>query len=80
MLSTVVSLTGSAQRHADKRQIRDEVSALGLGWDCLQGDIVSVEIGGRPHEFIIVRRRWVIGSAGRRLEITLDHPARAGAP
>lgn len=49
---------------------------LDLRTDCAPGDIVSAEIAERPHDFIVLRRRWIIASAGRQLEIMLDHPAR----
>jgi hypothetical protein len=74
--STIVSLTQSAARYVDKYQIRDDLMELDLGTDCLPGDIVSVEIRERPHDFIILRRRWIITDASRLLEMTLDHPAR----
>jgi hypothetical protein len=80
MRSTVVCLTPGAQRYADKHQIRDQLSGLDLGVDCVQGDIVSLEAGDRPHDFIVLRRRWIIGSASRFLEITLDHPVRMARP
>ena len=76
MREPVVCLTSGAGRHADKHRIRDELIALNLGPDCRPGDIVSLETRGRPHDFVILRRRWVISSAGQQLEITLDHPAR----
>ncbi len=76
MRNMVVCLTQSAQRYADKHQIRDDLRALELGTDCMPGDLVSVEIGMRPHDFIVLRRRWIIGGARRQLEVTLDHPAR----
>ena len=57
-------------------EIRDELVALNLGPGCRPGDIVSLETTGRPHDFVILHRRWVISSAGQQLEITLDHPAR----
>jgi len=80
MRNSVVCLTGGAGRYADKHQIRDELLALDLGPDCRQGDMVSLETKERPHDFVILRRRWIIGSAGQRLEITLDHPARSARP
>ena len=76
MRNPVVCLTGGAGRYADKHQIRDELVALNLGPDCRPGDIVSLKTRGRPHDFVILHRRWVISSAGQQLEITLDHPAR----
>lgn len=80
MRHPLVSLTGSAGRYADKHQIRDELSALMLGPECLAGDTVSVETAERPHDFVILRRRWVITGKGRQLEITLDHPVRVARP
>jgi hypothetical protein len=75
--STVICLTQSAGRYVDKHQIRDELITLDLDTDCIPSDIVSIEVGERPHDFIVLRRRWIISSKGRQLEITLDHPARA---
>jgi len=76
MRDPVVCLSSGAGRYADKHQIRGELIALNLGPDCRPGDIVSLETRARPHDFVILRRRWVISSAGQQLEITLDHPAR----
>jgi hypothetical protein len=75
--STVICLTQSAGRYADNHQIKNELMTLDLGTDCIPNDIISIEIQERPHDFIVLRRRWIIASAGRQLEITLDHPARA---
>ena len=80
MRNSVVCLTGGAGRYADKHQIRDGLVALDLGSDCRAGDIVSLETKERPHDFVILRRRWIIGSAGQQLEITLDHPVRSARP
>jgi hypothetical protein len=80
MRYSVVCLTGGAGRYADHHQIRDELVALDLGPDCRPGDIISLETRERPHDFVILRRRWVISGAGQHLEITLDHPARTGRP
>lgn len=80
MRNTIVSLTGSAARYAEKHQIRDELMTLNIGQEGLSGDVVTLETHGRPHDFVILRRRWVIGSAGRQLEITLDHPPRTVRP
>jgi hypothetical protein len=77
MRNSAVCLTAGAGRYADKHQIRDELVALDLDRNCRPGDIVSLETKERPHDFVILRRRWVIGSAGQQLEITLDHPARS---
>jgi hypothetical protein len=76
MRNSVVCLTGGAGRYADKHQIRDELVALDLGPDCRPGDIVSLETRERPHDFVILRRRWIISGAGQQVEIVLDHPAR----
>lgn len=76
MRKYIIALTDSAGRYADGHGIRGEVTKLGLDADCLQGDIVSLEREEMPHDFVILRRRWVINGQGRRLEITLDYPAR----
>ena len=80
MRNSVVCLTAGAGRYADKHQLRDELLSVDISPDCHQGDIVSLEIGERPHDFVILRRRWVVSNAGQQLEITLDHPARTGRP
>jgi len=77
MRNSVVCLTGGAGRYADQHQIRDELMALDLDANCRPGDIVSLEAKERPHDFVVLRRRWVIASAGQLLEITLDHPVRS---
>ena len=76
MRNSVACLTGGAGRYADKHQLRDELSGLDLSPNCRPGDIVSLEIRERPHDFVILRRRWIISSAGQQLEFTLDHPVR----
>jgi len=72
----IIALTDSAGRYADGHRIRAEVTKLDLGPDCLAGDIVSLEREEMPHDFVVLRRRWVITSKGRQLELTLDYPAR----
>jgi hypothetical protein len=76
----VIRLTDSALRYAERHQIKSEIERPGLGPGSLVGDLVSLETGERPHDFIIMGRRWVIASDGKRLELTLDHPARKGRP
>ncbi len=76
MRRCIVALTDSARRYVDAHGIRAEVMKLGLGSDCLQGDIISLEREELPHDFVILRRRWVVDGKGRRLELTLDYPAR----
>ncbi|QIG46907.1 hypothetical protein G5V57_03590 [Nordella sp. HKS 07] len=76
MRKCIIALTDSARRYADGHGIMKEVTKLGLDDDCLPGDIVSLEREEMPHDFVILRRRWVISGEGRRLELTLDYPAR----
>lgn len=76
MHKSVIALTDSAGRYADGHRIRAEVIKLDLGPDCQAGDIVSLEREEMPHDFVVLRRRWVITGKGGRLELTLDHPAR----
>jgi hypothetical protein len=78
MRKCFVCLTDSASRYAERHRIRNELEGLALGSNCASGDLVSFETRDRPHEFIILSRRWVISSAGTCLELTLDHPARRG--
>jgi hypothetical protein len=73
-------LTDSAHRYAARHQLKSDLERLALGADCLVGDFVSLETGERPHDFIVVSRRWVMCGDGAWLEITLDHPARRGRP
>jgi hypothetical protein len=76
MRKCTVRLTGSASRYAGRHQLESEFERLELGPECLAGDLVSLETQDRPHDFIILSRRWVISSDGKRLELTLDHPVR----
>ncbi|MGE0006237.1 MAG: hypothetical protein AB7S92_11640 [Parvibaculaceae bacterium] len=76
MRRCALRLTESALRYARRHRLEGEIERLGLGADCLTGDVVSIETGERPHDFVILARRWAVTSDGRRLELTLDHPAR----
>lgn len=76
MRKTIIALTDSAARYADRHGIRAEVTTLDLDAQCVAGDIISFEREEMPHDFVILRRRWVISGKRRELEITLDHPAR----
>lgn len=76
MRKCIIALTDSAGHYADARGIRAEVMKIDLEVDCLRGDFVSLEGTGAPHDFVVLRRRWVVSGEGRRLELTLDHPAR----
>lgn len=78
MRKCIIRLTDSARRYADRHQIVDELMKLDLDAKSLVGDLVSLESGDRPHDFIIASRRWVVASAEKRLELTLDHPVRRG--
>lgn len=76
MQKCTIAFTDSARRYVEGHGIRSEVAKLDLDAECLAGDIVSLEREEMPHDFVILRRRWVISGKGRQLEITLDHPAR----
>ena len=78
MRKSIVRLTDSARRYVDRHQLVDELTKLDLDPKSVVGDLVSLETGDRPHDFVIASRRWVIASDGKRLELTLDHPARRG--
>jgi hypothetical protein len=80
MCKCTIRLTDSALRYAVRHQLKDELTQLELGPESLVGDVVSLESGERPHDFIVQGRRWVIASEGKRLEFTLDHPARTARP
>jgi hypothetical protein len=75
-----VRLTDGALRYAERHQLLGEMERLELGPECRTGDLVSLETGDRPHDFILIARRWVISNEGRRLELTLDHPVRRTRP
>jgi hypothetical protein len=78
MRKFIIRLTDSARRYADRHQIVDELMKLDLDAKSLVGDLVSLESGDRPHDFIIASRRWIVASEEKRLELTLDHPVRRG--
>jgi hypothetical protein len=80
MRKCTVHLTDSAQRYADRHQLSSELARIELGPESLVGDIVSLETGKGPHDFLIMRRRWVIASDDKELEFTLDYPARTARP
>lgn len=69
-------LTGSARLHAEKQQLDVSTYAGLLSPECQIGDIISVSPAGIQHDFVVLRRRWVIADAKRSLEITLDYPVR----
>ncbi|PWJ76943.1 hypothetical protein C7441_11855 [Pseudaminobacter salicylatoxidans] len=71
-----IALTATAQRHASRIGILEQVLAIRLPETCQAGDAVSLEIDGAVHEFSISRRAWRIRRADALLEITLDFPAR----
>jgi hypothetical protein len=73
-----VVLTATAERYAVQTGILERVLATALPAECQVGDVVSMEVDGRSHEFGLLRRRWVAGDGTARLEITLDHPALGG--
>lgn len=72
-----MNLTASAERHTRKHGIFDKLVGTRFSHRCLTGDLVSLENGGARHDFMIIRRRWIIGDGGTRLELTLDYPARS---
>lgn len=78
MRKCIIRLTDTARRYAERHQIADELMKLDLDGESLVGDLVSLESAGRPHDFIIASRRWVVASEEKRLELTLDHPVRRG--
>ncbi|WP_245432035.1 hypothetical protein [Aminobacter aminovorans] len=71
-----VTLTGSARIHASKTGLDVVLKALALSPECQTGDVVTVHSGGTGHDFAVLRRRWIVGTTGHRLEITLDYPVR----
>jgi|GEM_PF-3909068 len=80
MRKCTIRLTDSAERYAARHHLEEELTKIELGQESLVGDLVSLETRDRPHDFIIISRRWVISNESRRLELTLDHPPRRGPP
>src|SRR5688572_32791864 len=52
-----VRLTDSALRYAERHQLISETEKLELGPECQAGDLVSLETGDRPHDFVLIARR-----------------------
>ncbi|MDH6232737.1 hypothetical protein M2281_003336 [Mesorhizobium soli] len=73
-----VVLTTTAGRYAARQGVLDQVLATALPATCQVGDLVSFEIEGMTHEFVLLRRRWIAGEGSTRLEVTLDYPAHGG--
>ncbi|WP_395447296.1 hypothetical protein ACHMW7_20230 [Aminobacter sp. UC22_36] len=71
-----VALTGSARIHAGKHGLDAALDRLALSPECHTGDVVTISAGGNSHDFAVLRRRWIVGGAQNRLEITLDYPVR----
>lgn len=65
-----------AERYADRNGLVAALTAADLGPDCAKGDYISVRNESGRHDFVILRRSWVLEGNATRLEITLDHPAR----
>ena len=72
----VIALTITAQSYAAKMDILEMVLAIALPTDCQVGDVVTLRAGGADHDFALLRRRWLAGEGGTRLEVTLDFPAQ----
>ncbi|MEP9396031.1 hypothetical protein [Mesorhizobium sp. KR2-14] len=74
----VIALTITAKSYAARLDILDKVLAVVLPADCQVGDVVTLHAGGADHDFALLRRRWIAGEDGTRLEVTLDFPAQGG--
>ena len=74
----VIALTTTAKSYAVQMGILDKVLAIALPADCQVGDVVTLHAGGADHDFALLRRRWLAGKDGTRLEVTLDFPALGG--
>lgn len=74
----VIALTITAQSYAAKMNILDKVLAIALPADCQDGDVVTLRVAGADYDFALLRRRWIAGEDGTRLEVTLDFPAHGG--
>jgi hypothetical protein len=72
----VAAMTANFLAPLNSCPLAEAVEALDLGADCAVGDLVSLTHAGTPHDFAIIRRRWINNEGGVRLELTLDHPAR----
>jgi hypothetical protein len=73
-----VVLTATAERYAARQGVLDKILAVALPATCQVGDLISFEIDGTLHEFVLLRRRWIAGDGSTRLEVTLDYPAHGG--
>lgn len=73
-----IVLTEIARIHAEKSELRDDISELWLGAEVALGDVVTLEKGSGSHDFAITARRWRAGDGAARLELTLDYPVRRG--
>lgn len=71
-------LTRSAHLEAERAGIAARLGQLILPDRCMTGDLISLKAGAADHDFIVIRRRWIVTEEGASLEITLDHPARPG--
>lgn len=74
----MIALTVTARSYAVQMGILDNVLAAALPAECQVGDVVTVRVQGADHDFALLRRRWIAGDEGSRLEITLDYPAHGG--
>lgn len=68
-------LTTVAARHAERHGLSDMISTLPVPENIAVGDLISVEAGGKTHDFAVIRRRWIFVRPQMLLELTLDHPA-----
>lgn len=69
-------LTRSARLEAERAGIATRIDAVTLPDECATGDLVSLKEGTADHDFIVIRRRWIVTEEGATLELTLDHPPR----
>lgn len=71
-------LTTTAAGYAERSGLSSAISSLSLPESTAVGDIVSVKVADKSHNFAVIRRRWIAAGANPSLEITLDYPASGG--
>lgn len=70
-----IELTDSAKAHADRAGIDVNSATQALDANTLVGDRISFG-GAAADDFVVIRRRHLIGTGPAILLLVLDHPAR----
>lgn len=71
-----VELTDSAKARAEKAGLDINSATQSLDANTFVGDRVSFGGGDAADDFVVIRRRHLIGTGPAILVLTLDHPAR----